>query len=126
MLSSGSPGQAAKRKAAGTRGVLGTIFRLLAAHRAGAGTYAAPGVLSTRRAVSNYEDGRLLLAEEGVRSPRAEMKTRFYLSFFLGSAARGRVGHAAAETLFIDLPAAQPSPRTAARHRLSTRALVGL
>ena len=121
-------GASCQTQPAATRGVLSPIFRLLADHRAGAGTYAAPGVLSKARGLSDYEDGRLLLAEEGFRSPRAEMKTRFYLSFifFLGSAARGRVGHAAAETLFIDLPAAQPSPRTAARHRLSTRALVGL
>ena len=55
------------------------------------------------------------------------MKTRFYLSFFFGlPPARGRVGHAAPETLFIDLPAAQPSPRTAAHHRLSTRPTKGL
>ena len=74
-------GASCQTQPAATRGVLSPIFRLLADHRAGAGTYAAPGVLSKARGLSDYEDGRLLLAEEDFRSPRAEMKTRIYLSF---------------------------------------------
>ena len=40
-------GASCQTQPAATRGVLGTIFRLLAAHRAGAAAY-SPGVLSTR------------------------------------------------------------------------------
>ena len=76
-------GASCQTQPAATRGVLSPIFRLLAGHRA-VPVYTA-GALSSRRAVSlTTRTGLVCWLEEGVRSLRAEMKTRFYLSFFLG------------------------------------------
>ena len=67
---SSGEGSSCQTQPAATRGVLSPIFRLLADHRAGAGTY-APGVLNSRRAVSltARTDGSRR-AEEVFRSAR--------------------------------------------------------
>ena len=75
---SSGEGSSCQTQPAATRGVLSPIFRLLAPHRAGAGTYAAPGVLSTKGAVSRTaRTDRPCWLEEGVRSARKKsLKTR--------------------------------------------------
>ena len=62
---SSGEGSSCQTQPAATRGVLSPIFRLLAAHRAGAGTCCPRSAQFQARGLSDYEDGRLLLTEEG-------------------------------------------------------------